>query len=289
MGTGAKGVVSLLAPFEFRRAHLADNESPRPRSYYEAIPAPGKHGSQNRLCFCAVMLAKAGRAPSDTPSPPPPKRTPFQASSPASPGTHAPSPRTPDPALEQLRLELNVLRQQLALRDCTPTEDGFLLDRLNGFEQRLAALEARMEKKSQVSVAADDNLVERLVQALAPSLLERLQNKMDDCLGERLHGLLNARVNTLFEENQVDEHFNQLFKDMVDERVDALLEDGVDGRIKQIQDVFSFKDEMGFLVKDELADAIEKHLPDVVTEQLPVVVADTPGAADISVHVSRPG
>lgn len=146
-----------------------------------------------------------------------------------------------------------------------------------------------MEKKSQVSVAADDNLVERLVQALAPSLLERLQNKMDDCLGERLHGLLNARVNTLFEENQVDEHFNQLFKDMVDERVDALLEDGVDGRIKQIQDVFSFKDEMGFLVKDELADAIEKHLPDVVTEQLPVVVADTPGAADISVHVSRPG
>lgn len=249
MGTGAKGVVSLLAPFEFRRAHLADNESPRPRSYYEAIPAPGKHGSQNRLCFCAVMLAKAGRAPSDTPSPPPPKRTPFQASSPASPGTHAPSPRTPDPALEQLRLELNVLRQQLALRDCTPTEDGFLLDRLNGFEQRLAALEARMEKKSQVSVAADDNLVERLVQALAPSLLERLQNKMDDCLGERLHGLLNARVNTLFEENQVDEHFNQLFKDMVDERVDALLEDGVDGRIKQIQDVFSFKDEVGFLVK----------------------------------------
>lgn len=41
--------------------------------------------------------------------------------------------------------------------------------------------------------------------------------------------------------------------------------------------------------RDELADAIEKHLPDVVTEQLPVVVADTPRAADISVHVSRPG
>ncbi|KAL1622281.1 hypothetical protein SLS56_008814 [Neofusicoccum ribis] len=121
MGEGGKDVGGFLAPFEFRQADAQESDE-APPSYDDATPVPSKRPASRET------------------SPPPPRKKTIVPASKSQPT----SPQQPEPTPVQLRLELDILKQQMAFRAGTPTEDGSLLDRFDGFEQRLTALEARV-------------------------------------------------------------------------------------------------------------------------------------------------
>ncbi|KAL1614353.1 hypothetical protein SLS56_012126 [Neofusicoccum ribis] len=246
-GRGGKDISELLSPFTLRSAHSS-----------EVSVGPSRVTGEEPPAYDEVQPGS-------------PRRSPTSSSAPRAAGKRQnsrenlaePSPKKPSPSeLTLLRAEVDQLTEKFRDPPTTPgspMEDGYVLDRLDAIEKRLHALESQAAKNTAVQAmeqrlstveaeltnrsATSDEFRNRLLDSLAPRLLEDIRPHIDQRLDHCTHDWIAKYV-----EKDVNEQYDTAAESLA-----------------------TLRDELEESVREKMANAVHENLFNVVSEQLPEI------------------